>query len=287
MRIHFSSIATIIVALLFISGTVGCRSNGGDWYKPGTYSWVNPFEKSSQESPRSSGTLAKSKPSLNEHPNISTPQGGYSAGASSGEFAASPSSAGTLNSSVADSWGGQHNPMASQVPPSHLSGYTVAEPSPYPPSYMVEGQNMVGSHSVAAAPMQHPHSQFPQEMAQQQNLMPYGPSDYVRTGLHQQVNTANTSVYQQPAQQTQMGVQGNYAPFGVAPQSDPYAAIQQPAAVPPMGFGYEQQLMQQQMQQQPPMQQQLMHAPQQGVPAESGNQQQMYQTQPTGGVSYW
>jgi len=285
MRVHFSSVAAVFVAILFVSGTVGCRSNGGDWYNPKSYSWTNPFARDGQESPRSSDAFANTKPSLDEHPNISIPPGGYSGEASIANRSTSPARA--SGGSVADSWG-QQSPIASHTPPSHLSGLTVAEPSPYPPAYMT---GMTGNHSVAVASQQQhvpQHNQFPQEMAQQHHhLMPYGPSDYVQTGFHQPIN--NPSVYQHPVQHAPFGVhggmepQGNYAPFGTLPQNDPYAAIQQPAATPPTtGFGFEQHPMQA-----PPTH----HQP--GIPANGGfHQQPHHQPQPTntfppGGINHW
>ena len=300
MRVHFSSVVAIFVTLLFVSGTVGCRSNGGDWYNPKSYSWTNPFAKEGQDSgrPRSPDAFANTKPSLDEHPNISIPPGGYSGEASLANRSTSP--AGTLGGSTADPWG-QQNSVASHIPPSHLSGlsgYTVAEPSPYPPAYMV---GMVGDHSVATAHQQQQH--IPQEMAQQHH-MPYGPSDYVQTGFHQPVN--NASVYHHPVQHAPAGIpagihgsgvhggmepQGNYAPFGMS-QSDPYAAIHQPVAVPPTGFGFEQQ----------PAQMQQSHY-QPGFPGDGGfHHQPHHQPQPhhlphhqpqpanafpPGGVNHW
>ena len=251
MRVQFSSVVAIFIALLFVSGTVGCRSNGGDWYNPNTYSWTNPFARDGQDSPRPSNTFANTKPSLDAHPtNISIPPGGYSDGAASiANRSVSPE--GVSGSSATDPWGRQ-NPVASNTPPSHLSGqsgYTVAEPSSFPPAYIT---GMVGNHSVAATHQQQQHipqhSQFPQEMAHH-HMMPYGPSDYVQTGFHQPVNHA--SAHQHPVHHAPMGThgggmdsQGNYAPFGTLPQNNSFGAIQQPVAVPPTGFGFEQHSMQ-------------------------------------------
>lgn len=229
MRVYFSSIAAIAVALLFVSGTVGCRSNGGDWYKPTTYSWTNPFAKNSPVTPRPSDAFAdakKPKPTLGAHPDISAPQGGYSDASSLANR--SPSPAGTSGGFAPDPWG-QQSPPASHTPPNHLGGgYVIAESSSYPPPYVTSEQTAGGQQTSYIT---------------QQNTMPYGPSDYERTGYHQPVTPG---VYQQPPQQASMGPyggmeqQGQYAPFGVM-QNDPYGAIQQPVVVPPAGFGFEQQ----------------------------------------------
>jgi len=238
MRVHFSSIAAFAAALLFVSGTVGCRSNGGDWYKPTTYSWYNPFTQESPATTRPSDAFANTKkPSLDSHPNVSTPQGGYSDGSSLANRS-TPQQTGTSGGYAPDSWGqqnmGQQNMAASHTPPSHLSGYTLAETSPYPPPYITSGPATGGQQM--------------QQMAQQ-NSMPYGPSDYVQTVYHQPGYPGNPGVYQQQQQPTQqvppgtyggMEQPGQYAPFGVMP-NDPYAAIQQPVTVPAAGVGFEQQ----------------------------------------------
>jgi len=288
MRVHFSSVATIFVALLFVSGTVGCRSNGGDWYNPKSYTWTNPFSKDDQASHRSPDAFANTKPSLDAHPNISAPEGGYSIGSRPGEFASAPST-GTFGGNPSDPWG-QHNPVASHTPPSHLSGYTVAEPSPYPPAYMtgMAGGYALGNnhHGIASMPQQHVHQQNPfphqsqQAMEQRQNMMPYGHSDYVQTGFHQ---PANSNVHQQQMQhQAPFGTHGsmehhgNFAPFGATPQNDPYVAVHQPVTVPP-GFGHEHHPM--------PMQAPPPGFVGDGAPA--GFPQQLHQPSPAGGANFW
>ena len=295
MQVQFSSVAAIFVALLFVSGTVGCRSNGGDWYNPKTYSWTNPFSKEEQESLRPSDALANTKPSLDSQPNISSPPGGYTDRTGVG---------GRSGSTAAEPWAAQQHPMVSQTPPSHLSGLggytTVAESSSVPSYNPMEGSvshnnHSMNHHSIAATTQQYaphhnqspyPQNSYPQqEMWQPQNAMPYGPSDYVQTGLHQPVNTG---VYPQHQHAPMGGLggmehqQGNYAPYGtygtpyqgVMPQSDPYAAVQQPATVPQAGF-YDQQML----------------TPQQGgypsgaAPA-GFPPQPTYQQQPAGGFPY-
>ena len=280
MRVHFSSVAAVFVALLFVAGTVGCRSNGGDWYNPNTYSWANPFSKDGQTPPRSSESFTNTRPSLDAQPNISVPHGGYSEESSLASHS-NVITGGTGNVSQ-EPWG-QHQ-VASQTPPSHLGGYTVAEPS-HLPAYMMEG-HMSNHQSIASVPQQHmPHQnqfghQAPQEMmGQHQHSMPYGHSDYVPTGFHQPINTGIHQ--QQPVQHhaplgVQVGVEhqhlGGHAPFG---------AIQQPVTVPPAGFGFEQQ----------PAQSQQMQAPQPGFPNEGfpvgSPHQPHHQPPPTGGFNHW
>ena len=246
MRIHFSSVATIFVALLFVSGTVGCRSNGGDWYNPKTYSWTNPFNKDNPTAHRSATTTANTKPSFDSQPNLSTPPGGYSA--STADRSASRSG----GSYSPSSWE-QQNQTATHIPPPHLGGYSDPVLSNNPPNYAMDG-NMVGLHQqqhmeyVVPQQSQVPH-QYTQGMggiAQQQN-MPYGPSDYVQTDYRQ---PANAGSYQQIQQAPgTVDYQGNYAPFG-------------PVTVPPTGYNYEQ-----------PIQ-----APPSGFQGDAGFQQQPWTT---------
>lgn len=256
MRVHFLSITAILVAFLFVSGAVGCKSNGGDWYKPTSYSFVNPFAKEEADSPRSPTAFANnSKPSLNDQPNLRTPDGGYSTGSNLAD-AGSGSRAGTSVNSPLDSWG-QANPMASQTPPSHLGGYSsVAEPS-YLPSYGMEGQiagnpygNQYGNVAAPQQSMAHqqgaqqsqplyhhdPYNAVPQygQNAPAQN-MPYGTSDYLQT-------SATSNIHQsQPTQQIPTNIygaeqQGNYAPFGTLSQTDPYGINQQQPTMVPSGY---------------------------------------------------
>jgi len=271
MRVHFLSIATIAVALLFVSGTVGCRNNGGNWYDPRSYSLVNPFDRDAQSS-RPSDAFANTRPSFGAHPDISVPPGGYSDASSfAGRSAANPSA---LGGHSPEPWGHQ-NQVGSHTPPSHLGGFTVAEPSHLPtyghmPGHMsghvMDGQSFGSHHNhIASAPQQQihqqhapPHSQFPHQfpqgveqqqhhigqhhnpmgqhsIGQQQNSMPFGPSDYTQTGFHQ------SAQHQIPAGLHGMEPQGNHA-FGVMPQHGPHSAMQQQAVtVPPAGFGFEHQ----------------------------------------------
>ena len=298
MQVHFSSVAVVFAALLLVAGSVGCRSNGGDWYNPKSYAWTNPFSRDDQVAPRSSENLAKTRPSFSDQPNVSTPPGGYSDG-SSGIASRSTSPAGIQNDSSTNPWG-QQSPMASQTPPSHLTGSpltgytTVADPSHYPPPYMTEVQNLGSQQSVAIAPQQSiPYQnqfpqQVPQEMGYQQNPISYGSNDQVyvqQTGLHQPINP---NTYQYPANQVPVGVygsgfqgnmeyQGDQSSVGTtAYQNNPYAAIhQQPVTVQPAGNSYNQ-----------PMQ-----APQQGQPGFQGDGMpaapyQPYQP-PASGYSYY
>ena len=317
MRIHFSSVATAFVALLFVLGTVGCKHTGGDWYNPKSYTWTTPSSKDSPASPRS-GALANQKPSLNDQPNISTPLGGHSDGSRATAATRDP------GVSAVDHWG--QNQVTSQTPPGHLlTGYTEpapsAIPSNYPPDYLMGGNPHGNQQGIDATQPwhlqqnQHPQqNQFaahaPQDMWHQQSQMSHEQSNFgtmQQAGLHQQ---GNPSVYQHPHQAHQFpggvhggtGIHGNTGVhsgidhqwgnqqasygYGAAPQYEPFGAVHQPVTVPAsgyVGYGYDPQ-MQMQAQQQQGFQNS-------GVPA--APHQQHYQPPPTsgfpstGGVGYY
>jgi hypothetical protein len=242
MRIHFSSAVTIFVTLLFISGTVGCRSNGGPWYHPKSYAFTNPFAKDNQAPPYSPSTQANTKPSLDSHPNISNPPGGFS-DESSLYANRSGSYNGTSSASSSDH-GGYPSPVtvASQGTSNPYGGYSIAEPSPYPPTYAG------GQPSATNAAAHQYQYQYPSEATQPGNPMPYNYNEYPAGTQYQ----ATSAVSYPPTTLNSTSpdnygstnpAMGNYAPFGAPSQNDPYtAAIQsqsQPPA-PPAGSYYNQ-----------------------------------------------
>ena len=280
MRVHFSSVATAFVALLFVLGTVGCQHTGGDWYKPSSYAW-GPKSNSNDSSgaPRSLGGQANPRPSHNDQPNVYVPPGGYSDGTRA--TAATGTSGGS-----ADPWG-QHQ-TTSQVPPGHLlGGFTDPPPSTvpshYPPDYLMGNihgnqQGIATAQQQQFAPQQ---SQHPQEMWHQQGQTPYGPSNFgaaEQTAFNQQ---HNPSVYQPPhTQNIQTGhsgmdyhqgnqswgnqTWGGQAPHGTMQQMDPFGGVQQAGTVPQAGFGYDQHM-------------QMQAPPHQGFPQQDFHHQQGFQ----------
>ena len=230
MRTHLSTVAAIFVALLFVSGTVGCRSNGGPWYNPTSYTWMKPsFAKDNQAPPYSPEAFVNKKPALEGQPHIERPMGGYSDEPSFQASRSSSLSSPSNNYPIEQS--SYHNPVASNT----YGGYTVAEPSSYPPPY---------DYGSGPQPMQQQY-QYPAEMAQQGN--PYG--DYTTGAQYPQTSAVYPSAtpnqatpnYGTPAvdpygNANPAMTSGNYVPFGASPQNDPYAAMQQqqqaPAAYP-------------------------------------------------------
>jgi hypothetical protein len=230
MRIHPSSIATVFVALLFVSGSVGCRSNGGAWYNPKTYSLNLPFAK--PESPFSADAFA-GKPSIDSVPDIATMPGGYT---SVDQGLASRAG---FNSTVPGGYPAeyQNSPSSSN----HFgSEYSTADPSTYPPVY-------AAGNSPAAA-VQH---QYQQDMGHNPvnqtvyqgnqmpgNTTPYGGyGDYPTTGTQQYQTTdfrtpyENNPVMPQPSSAYPMdnnygaAPSNNYAPFAAPPQNDAFSTI--------------------------------------------------------------
>ncbi|MDR3233026.1 MAG: hypothetical protein LBT46_05090, partial [Planctomycetaceae bacterium] len=80
MRIHLSTLIMLLVTLMFAGGSIGCRSNGGPWYNPKSYTWTKPFNSDGDPAKRNEAALADAKPSLGAQPSISTPPSGYTAG---------------------------------------------------------------------------------------------------------------------------------------------------------------------------------------------------------------
>jgi hypothetical protein len=78
MRIRRESIFVTLVCFSLIFGMIGCRSNGGAWYNPKSYTWHNPFKSNEAPSFDAEGTAhASTKPSLGAQPNVTPPPGGY------------------------------------------------------------------------------------------------------------------------------------------------------------------------------------------------------------------
>ena len=84
-RQHRSFVVTMIVVSL-CCGFIGCKSNGGPWYKANSYTWHNPFPKFKKDSSfedEDYGRYAETDngirmPSQGQTPDLSTPPGGYS-----------------------------------------------------------------------------------------------------------------------------------------------------------------------------------------------------------------
>ena len=250
MRLHFSSAVTIFVTLLFVSGTVGCRSNGGPWYNPKSYTWTSPLTKNTEAPLYSSGAQASTKPSLDSHPNISTPQGGYS-DESNFQTNRAGSYGGTTGGYSSGQDMSQSQTASSQSPPNMYNTYSVAEPSPYPPTY-TEGQ-LAATNGTAPAPYHQQQYQYPAETIQYSDQTPYSatgsPVAYPTSAYEYQAGSAVINYSQAPNYGTVDNygsvnpsmTSGNYAPSVATNQNDPYTMMQQqPTSASPIGYGYDQ-----------------------------------------------
>jgi hypothetical protein len=282
MRVHVSPFFIIVVALLFVSGTVGCRNTGGGpWYNPSTYSFSNPFNREGQNPSAASNTPQKVKPTLGETPNINTPPGGFTEGTSLAERPGSIG--GTVSSTPPDHWGQQNH--VAPTSNSSFGGYTVPEASQYAPynTGMYDGQGQGGfpaphvyQNQQQYPPQQNPApNQYPQY--QGEAAQPVGnPAPYNVSPTYGAVPPQGGG-FPHPSSQLQgdYAQTGNYAPIGIT--SDPYApyAMQSMNSVQQPGLGgYEQ----------------PMPAPyQQGIPTEGvsiATPHQVYPAQSTTGGLY-
>jgi hypothetical protein len=202
MRIynHNTSIIAILVMLTFVGGSIGCRSNGGPWYNPKSYTLSNPFDKSRKDS----DTLANTKPSLGSNPNVSTPAGGYTSGNYS---LANKNDAAKFHS---DRDALANNPYSL---PQSSENKLAAAPAPYGGSYESSYNSYNGTTQVAA-PTSTPNYTYPGSNAVQQDVAAnagvYSNQPSPPTNVPQAVpQYAPTSAYTDSA---------NYAPFsGSAP----------------------------------------------------------------------
>ena len=259
MKVHFSFIVTSFVALLFVSGTVGCKFTGGPWYSPQSYALMTfPGSKDNSAPPYASNTP---KPSLDAIPNVGTPPSGYTDGAlASGNRAGSIS--GTPSSNPPGQWQQQPNSMAAQNSPGPYDSYTNAAPSQYSPytdPYAGQGVSTSYQYQAGANP-------------QYQNMMLHENS---QQGYSSQM--INTSAY---SPQTNPGMVDNGTNYNNAYNHNPYAGTTQPG-------GYEPYVIQQQPATAPSTggyYDQAAPSPHQGYPSDgiSVAQPQSYQAPPAG-----
>jgi len=257
MRVHVTSVFSLFVALLFISGAVGCHYTGsGPRYSPTSYTFVNPFDKGNQapKSHYASESTERSKPSQAALPNtkvgISPPPGGFTDG---GNTVASRSDipGGTASTTPPEHWGVQ-NHVAPQTSQGGYAGYTNPEPSQYAPQ---QYQQSYDSGSVPAS-YNYPGTtqQYPVQQYSPQNQYPGGagqptgntmPSNAAPTyGAGQSYDGSNLYGYQPRANTApadtfatnQPSAYNSTVPNSTVPQPN-YGG--QPAASP-SGYAYDQ-----------------------------------------------
>jgi len=82
MRRQYRSFVATMIVVSLCCGFVGCKSNGGSWYKPTSYNWHNPFKKPFGGGD-DYGLYAEESngiryPSQGQNPDLTIPSGGYS-----------------------------------------------------------------------------------------------------------------------------------------------------------------------------------------------------------------
>ncbi|MDR3181769.1 MAG: hypothetical protein LBT89_02435 [Planctomycetaceae bacterium] len=224
MRFHSSTIVMLLVTAAFVGSSIGCRSNGGPWYNPKSYTWTKPFENKPgyPENKRNEAALANTKPSLGSQPSVSAPPSGYTAG----------------NYSAANKEDARFHQTGDTLPPSAYSTpqapdssklASAAAPSP-------AGTNYYGE---SAAPAGSP------------NNYTYNPGNPVaQTSAANYYPPANSPAYQPTSAQVPAAYppnsgynaapvpvdNGNYAPFAAPGENaSVYAAQQQAPAAPYYG----------------------------------------------------
>ena len=205
-RQHRSFLAMMIIVSL-CCGFIGCKSNGGRWYKPTSYSWHNPFKRTVVEEDEY-GMLAEDNngirlPKEGQTPELDTPAGGYSQKSSAVATSANPA-------------------QRTGVPAPATSNYNYgAQPQQTPAVAMNGGVQQTMYTQPPQQQYQPPvnqqyYNQVPQNTATMQNVNPnYG------TGYQQ----PNATTYQNPYPPQPVSPQVNQQ-YNAAPVQDAYGTTQ-------------------------------------------------------------
>ncbi|MCL2743868.1 MAG: hypothetical protein FWE67_08455 [Planctomycetaceae bacterium] len=219
----------LLSAVLLVFGTTGCRSNGGSWYSPKTYSFYNPISKSSNADSHSKegASFAKQdgRPSLDAQPNISAPPGGYANPGKESDFFANKQGQKVVQPQYGIGQGNE-TPMTTAANPYSVPESAVAV---YP------------SGVPAGAESYNPYAAVPQGMM----AAPYGttepatPSGFQPTRYYEPQNAPVQQVV--PAGADTVPLYGNpIAPAStpaVQPQQYNYPAAPSPYGNAPMTYG--------------------------------------------------
>jgi len=244
MRVHITSVFILFVALLFVSGTVGCRYSGnGSRYNPTSYSLVNPFDRDKQapESHYASELKERAKPSQGALPNtkVSPPPGGFTDNRSA-LVSRADVPGGTARTTPPEHWSAQSH-VASQNAQGIYSGYSNPEPSQYAPQQYqnYDGGSVPASYNYPGTTQPYPTQQYPAQNPYPGAVQPAGntiPSNAVPTtyGAGQSYDGGSQYGYQ-PGM--------NNVPSDTFAANQPGAYNSNATAVPqPMsspGYGYE------------------------------------------------
>ncbi|MGL6225647.1 MAG: hypothetical protein ACRC10_03365 [Thermoguttaceae bacterium] len=201
-----SKLAIALLVFAVCCSLLGCRSNGGPWYKPSSYAFNNPFNKNKaglyDEESRFADNTPASLPREGMRPNVSTPPGGYTEQRPS-QYAASsgvpntgvPSAVGMSNTQVTtpqvayngvpnQSYPGQNTPYNAQQQPNYQQQQPAYQPQSYPQSgtqpYQQGGQPVQQPTQDTTSYSQYPPGSYQGTTAQQGHAAQpeYRPGNY-------------------------------------------------------------------------------------------------------------
>ena len=164
MRTRNNSLLTALALLSLVVGSVGCKMNGGPWYKPGSYSMHNPFKSKDDTAP---AYYATPKPSIEAQPNVTPPPGGY---ATRPERHVQPHYGNTITGGLQS----DADRLAMSGPPVHTGG-------PYPETGTYNPNAVPHNPHLGMPPHSGPHSSNPGVMPphyQTSLVQPAPTSDY-------------------------------------------------------------------------------------------------------------
>ena len=217
MRRQHRSFLAMMILVSLCCGFVGCKSNGGRWYKPNSYSWHNPFKRAAVEEDEY-GMFAEDNngirlPKDGQTPELDTPAGGYSK--NSNAVATNMDSAPRTGvPAPANSGYYSGTQMQQQANPAvAMNGGIQQTTYPQPQQYQ----------TPAPVANQQYYNQTPQNTAPVQNANPNYGTNY------QQPNVA-TYQNQYPPQSVNPPVSQTYtAPAQYPPAQDAFGTTQQPS----------------------------------------------------------
>ncbi|MDR0704712.1 MAG: hypothetical protein LBF88_06940 [Planctomycetaceae bacterium] len=245
MRIRRESFFATLVCFSLLFGVIGCRSNGGAWYNPKSYTWHNPFKSNEAPSFEAEGTAhATPKPSLGAQPNLTPPPGGYTSKEDEARFFAGNGKK-ESNSVVVPQYGvgtlsNDGNRLASaNVPTTPTTSYAPMDhpytgPQATPTHYQPTNYYYYADPSTRAIPSNQP-GVYPGAGYQGSGLPENGaaPPDYQQPSYNTTQPSYNntTPITPTPTPTTSYAApnpQANYSPFGT----------QENTATTPTGSGY-------------------------------------------------
>ncbi len=211
MRTQRRSLTIVMLIITVSCGMIGCKSNGGSWYKPSTYSFHNPFKNRHMGEEMDYQFADDASPRDGLSPEVSVPPGGYTE-----SRVASSQSVTVPNNGVPSATG---------------SRFSVSNNTPQ----LAMNQQPAG-YSQQQSYQQNPQPTYQQGYAQQQ-----GYSQQPSQGYAQPQEYSQQQAYsQQPAQQQQNYTNSGYDNSGAYSQAPPSAqstVSQQPYGTQPASYG--------------------------------------------------